>query len=149
MWYDLLLVLFQPIPKYYRFDQTSTGWPFKSKSSYEFRITAIRVSIKSNSHTCSTARSFCLTSHWAISLIMSGSNRRQCTWRNLHWTYVTFGTCAWIKCILNVNNSHFRIDPFCYEWEAGYTIYRKEVADLMLHQYARFWNIWSVLRIYI
>ena len=51
MWYDLLLVLFQLIPKYYRFDQTSTGWPFKSKSSYEFRITAIRVSIQSNSHT--------------------------------------------------------------------------------------------------
>jgi|GEM_PF-3329555 hypothetical protein len=49
MWYDLLLVLFQLIPKYYRFDQTSTGWPFKSKFSYEFRITAIEVSIQSNS----------------------------------------------------------------------------------------------------
>lgn len=49
MWYDLLLVLFQLIPKYYRFDQTSTGWPFKSKFSYELRITAIEVSIQSNS----------------------------------------------------------------------------------------------------
>ena len=44
MWYDLLLVLFQLILKYYRFDQT-----FKSKFSYEFRITAIEVSIQSNS----------------------------------------------------------------------------------------------------
>lgn len=47
MWYDLLLVLFQLIPKYYRFDQTSTGRPYKSKSSYEFRITAIKISIQS------------------------------------------------------------------------------------------------------
>lgn len=50
----------------------------------------------------------------------------------LHRTYVTFGT--WNLCVdkmyLNVNNSHFRIDPLCYEWEAGYTIYRKGVANL-------------------
>ena len=36
------------------------------------------------------------------------------------------------KMYLNVNNSHFRIDPLCYELEAGYTIYRKGVANMML-----------------